>query len=200
MNIRITRVLLSTLATFLYSPAHAQIAEPETVTLLPTDDGTVLDEFPFDGFANVLDTEFVVVNLTSVEPVSEALSDRRGVMEFDLSSIAGRSIRRAILKLRPTVIGVPDGSFVVPIEVRKYQGNGILGLADFHRGTFVTAFDMRSIPIDRPTRLDLTKTVRNALSHQWRYLGLTLRTNIQAGVSFSTIEHPPSATLVITLD
>ena len=160
-------VLFSALATFWHSPTYSGTPEPETVTLVPTDDGTVLDEFPFDGFANALDSEFVVVNLTSVEPLSEALSDRRGVMEFDISSMVGRDVQRAILMLRPTAIGVPAGSFVVPIEVRRYEGNGFLGLADFHRGAFVTAFDMRSIPIDRPTNLNLTKTVRYALSHRW---------------------------------
>ena len=154
---RMTAVLISALATFWHSPALSQTAESKALILVPTDDGTVLDEFPFDGFGNALDSEFVVVNLTSVDPLSEALSDRRGVMEFDISSMVGRHVQRAILKLRPTVISVPAGSFVVPVEVRRYEGNGVLGLADFHRGAFVTAFDMRSIPIDRPTNLDLTR-------------------------------------------
>jgi hypothetical protein len=201
MDLRIITVLLASIATLSYPSDRAQATEPEIVRLVPADDGTVLDEFPFDGIGNVLDSEFVVINMRTVEPLSEALTDRRGVMEFDLRSIAGRTVRRAVLRLRPTVIGVPLGSFVVPIEVRRYQGNGILDLADFHRGTFVSVFDMRSISIDRPTNLVLTNSVRHALSQQWAYLGLTLRTNVNdAGVSFRALEHPPSATLVVTLD
>ena len=186
MNTRITAALLSTLAIFLCLTAHAQTTEPETATLLPTAHGTVVDQFPFDGVANDLDRAFVVVELTNFEPVSETLGDRRGVAEFDLSSFAGRSIRRANLELIPSFIPVPDGTFVIPIEVRRYKGNGVLGLADFYRGTFVTTFDMRSLLLGRINKLDLTKTVRYALSHQWTYLGLVLRTNIPAGVSFGT--------------
>jgi hypothetical protein len=207
MDSRITTLLLSTFATFLYSAAYAQQLAPNTLTtagvtenLLPTVAGTVLDEFPFDGFPNDFDREFTVVNLTSFEPLTEALSDRRAVVEFDLSSIAGRSVRRAILKLRPSVISVPDGAFVIPIEVRRYQGNGVLNLADFHRGTFVTAFDMRSIRIDSPTTIDLTQSVRRALSLQWTYLGFTLRTNVQSGVSFGVLGSFNPPTLVITFN
>jgi hypothetical protein len=67
MNTRIAAALLSTLATFLYSTAHAQTTAPEKVTLLPTDDGMVQDgfTFPFDGFPDVVDSEFVVVQLVS---------------------------------------------------------------------------------------------------------------------------------------
>ena len=201
MNTRITAALLSTLATFVYLTAHAQTAEPEKVTLLPTDDGTVVDEFPFDGIANDLESDFVVIELDDFEPVAETIGDRRGVVDFDLSSLGGRSIRRAILKLTPSFIPVPDGTFVIPIEVRRYQGNGVLGLADFYRGTFVTTFDMRSLRLGQPTALNVTQSVRHALSRQWAYLGFVLRTNISpTGVSFGSLEHGPSPTLVITLD
>src|SRR6185503_19817136 len=107
MNTRITAALLSTLAIFLCLTAHAQTTEPETATLLPTAHGTVVDQFPFDGVANDLDRAFVVVELTNFEPVSETLGDRRGVTEFDLSSLAGRSIRRATIELIPSFIPVP---------------------------------------------------------------------------------------------
>jgi len=202
MNIRTAALLLSTFATFLYAPANAQTTVPEAVTLLPTDDGTVLDEFfSFDGFPDLIDSEFVVVQLTSSEAGGFLLTDRRGVMEFDLSSIAGRSVRRAILKLKTSGFNTVDGSFVIPIEIRQYKGNGVVGLRDFHRGAFVTAFDMRSFTLSNLTvRVDVTKAVRNALSRQWSYLGLTMRTNIQSGISLGSLEHPPSPSLVITLD
>jgi hypothetical protein len=123
-------------------------------------------------------------------------------MEFDLSSLAGRSVRQAILKLRTSSFSVPDGTSAAPIEVRQYKGNGVVGLRDFHRGAFATAFDMRSFTLSNLTvRVDITKAVRNALSHQWTYLGLTMRTNThQAGISLGSLENPPSPSLVITLD
>lgn len=202
MNTRITAALLSTLATFLCSTAHAQTTAPETVTILPTDDGFVSDEFPFDGFSDTIDSEFVVVQLVTDEPEGFSVIDRRGVMEFDLSSLAGRNVRQAFLKLRWTALCPLDGTFVVPIEVRQYKGNGVLGLADFHRGAFATAFDLRSFTLTNLTvRVDITKAVRNAVSQQWTYLGLTMRTNVnQACVSLGSLEHPPSPSLVITLD
>jgi len=155
------------------------------VTLLPTDDGTVVDEFPFDGIANDLESDFVVIELDDFDPVAETIGDRRGVVEFDLSSLVGRSIRRAILQLTPSFIPVPDGTFVIPVEVRRYKGNGAVGLGDFYRGTFATTFDMRSLRLGQPTALNVTQNVRYALSRQWAYLGLVLRTNISpTGVSF----------------
>jgi hypothetical protein len=204
MKTRITAALLSSLATFLYSTAHAQTAS-ETVTLLPTDDGMVQDGqlSPFDDFPDVVDSEFVVVQLVSAEEAAGfLLVDNRGVMEFDLSSLAGRNVRQAVLKLRLLSGGAPDGTTSAPIEVRQYKGNGVVGLTDFHRGAFATAFDMRLFTLSNLTvRVDITKAVRNALLHQWTYLGLTMRTKShQAGVSLGSLEHPPSSSLVITFD
>ena len=203
MNTRIAAALISSLATFLYSSAHAQVAT-ETVTLLPTDDGFVGDEQPylFDGVPDVVDSEFVVVQLVSSDAGGFLVIDRRGVMEFDLSSIAGRNVRRAILKLEATIFQTPYGSFEVPIEVRHYKGNGVIGLKDFRRGAFTTVFDMRSFTLSNLTvRVDVTKAVRTALAQQWTYLGLTMRTNIhQAGISLGSVEHSPAPSLVITLD
>ena len=182
---------------FSYSSARAQ----QQTRLLPTDDGTVVDEFPFDGIANDLESDFVVIELNDFEPVAETIGDRRGVVEFDVSSLAGRSIRRAVLELTPSFIPVPEGTFVVPIEVRKYQGNGAVNLRDFYRGTFVTTFDMRSLRLGQHTSLNVTGSVRNALSHQWTYLGFVLRTNISpSGVSFGSLEHGPSPNLLITFN
>jgi hypothetical protein len=204
MNTRTTVLLLSTCAALLYSTAYAQKTAPETVTLLPTDDGFVQDgfTFPFDGFPDVVDSEFVAVQLISSEAGGFLVLDTRGVMEFDLSNLAGRNVRRAFLKLRFTSFCPVDGTFVIPVEVRQYKGNGVVGLTDFHRGAFATAFNMRSFTLTNLTdRIDITKTVRNALSHQWTYLGLTMRTNVnQACISFGSLEHPPSPSLVITLD
>ena len=202
MNSRITAALLSTLAASLYSIAHAQTTTPETVTLLPTDDGLVSDELPFDGFPDTIDSEFVVVQLVTDEAGGFLVIDRRGVMEFDLSSLAGRSVRQAFLRLRTSTFTTPDGTFVVPIEIRQYKGNGIVGLTDFHRGSFAASLNMRSFTLSNPTvRVDITKAVRNALSHQWTYLGLTMRTNVdKAGISLGSLEHPPAPSLVITLD
>lgn len=201
MNIRKKALLISACASLLYSTAHAQTA-PETVTLLPTDDGFVSDELPFDGFPDTIDSEFVVVQLVTDEAGGFLVIDRRGVMEFDLSSLAGRSVRQAFLRLRTSTFTTPDGTFVVPIEIRQYKGNGVVGLTDFHRGAFATSFDMRSFTLSNLTvRVDITKAVRNALSHQWTYLGLTMRTNVdKAGASLGSLEHPPSPSLVITLD
>jgi hypothetical protein len=198
MDTRVTAVLFSLLATVLFSSANAHATE--TVRLIPADDGTVVDQFPFDGVANSVESDFVVVELTDFEPTSDTLGDRRGVVEFDVSSLAGRSIRRAILRLNPSFIPVPEGTFVIPIEVRRYQGNGRVGLGDFYRGTFVTTFDMRSLVLDVPTALNVTKTVRHAVEQQWTYLGLVMRTNIPSGVSFRSLEFGPAPALVLTLE
>ena len=202
MNIRNKAWWLSACASLLYLTAHAQTTAPETVTLLPTDDGFVSDELPFDGFPDTIDSEFVVVQLVTDEAGGFLVIDRRGVMEFDLSSLAGRSVQKAILKLSMSSASTPDGTFVIPIEIRQYKGNGVVGLTDFHRGAFATSFDMRSFTLTNLTvRVDITKAVRNALSHQWTYLGLTMRTNVdKAGISLGSLEHPPSPSLVITLD
>lgn len=198
MNHRIPVLLLTSLATFLCVTADTQATE--TLRLVPTDDGTVVDQFPFDGVANSIEGDFVVIGLTDFEPISETLGDRRGVVEFDVSSLAGRTIRRAVLKLNPSFIPVPEGTFVIPIEVRRYKGNGTVGLGDFYRGVFVTTFDMRSLVLGVPTALDVTKTVRHAVSRQWTYLGFVMRTNIPSGVSFRSLEFGPAPALVLTLE
>jgi len=205
MNTRLSAVLLSSLAIFLCSSANAQTTEPETVTLLPADDAIVQDGFvfPFDGFADVVeDGNHIAIQLISSEAGGFLILDSRSVLEFDLSSLAGRNVRQAFLKLRLTSYCPLDGSFVIPVEVRQYKGNGIVGLTDFHRGSFVTAFDMRSFTLSNLTgRVDITKAVRNALSHQWPYLGFTMRTNVNhACISFGSLEFPPSSSLVITLE
>jgi hypothetical protein len=200
MNTRIVTLLMSSIATLLCAPANAQTTDPQIVNLIPVDDGTVVDQFPFDGIANSLEGDFVVVELTDFEPTSETLGERRGVVEFDISGFVGRHVQRATLRLTNSFMHRPDGTFVIPIEVRRYRGNGLVGLNDFHRGTFATTFDMRSLQLGIPTGLNVTHAVRRAVAEQWTYLGFVLRTNIPSGVSFRSLEFTPAPVLVLRLE
>lgn len=201
MSTRTTAILIGALVVSSSSPGLAQPPAPNppetgriTKRLLPTVDGFVLDQSPFDGFADSLEG-----NLGNTVNLSPRESDFRAVIEFDLSSIAGRRVSNATLELVPQGKAIVPGTTVIPIEVRGYFGDGLLRLKDFHRGVFVTAFDGFATALNVPVSIDVTARVRATLAAQRAFVGFTLRTNVAAALTFGSLESDPPPMLVVTL-
>jgi len=168
----------------------SSVSADESVQLFPVDDGTIIDQSPFDGVGETVDhDQSIYVSFNS------GISEFRGAMEFDLSSISPSStIVSAYLNLRLTGKTYPTGTSSIPIDLFGYSGNGTVGIDDFNAGSDIATFD--GWPVWSVT-LDVTEFLKSQMPTD--YIGFTLRTNLhRAGIWFDSLDGSIPPTLAIT--
>ena len=204
MDTRKTAVLLSLLATYLCSPANAQTNRPEISAAVTAErtvlqilsDGSILDQFPFDGVPDIIDTGINHVQLESGQ------FDSRGVINFGLNVIPdGKRIVEATLVVIAYGRTLAEGDTSLPIEVRGYASTGVLELNDYYAGRFVSVFD--GLPLELGVtrqRIDVTSVVREVFKSKRKLVGFVLRTNARGGLIFGSnaFAIPPRLVVVTT--
>lgn len=192
MKFRIQAALLAIVAIPMSGIGLTQ--EVERIRILPSVfDGVIDQKSDLSDFDGLPDT-FTEPGFVPTILLSPGFADSRLVLEFNLTTLPMQHIRRATLTLVPDGIARSPTQNVVPIEVRSYFGNGVLSLGDFHRGTFVSVVDNASTVFDVPVAVDVTRSVRNAVSQQQQYVGFVFRTN---SLTQLAVARPR---LVVTLD
>jgi hypothetical protein len=159
-------------------------------------DGSILDQFPFDGLPNVIDPGINQVQLEGGQ------FDSRTVIDFDLNVIPdSKRIQSATLVLMPLGKTVAEGDPSLPIEIRGFASNGILQLNDFHLGLFVIVVDGLPMELGVRQRIDVTRFVRNRFESEQKLVGFVLRTTGRGGLIFgSTGFAHPAKLIVVTVD
>ena len=192
MITRITTVLFSSLALFLFLSANAQSTER---IILPTrSEGTILDQFTFDGLPNTIDTRINQVQLEGGQ------FDARAIIDFDLNVIPnGKRIARAILVLMPLGRTFHPEDTSIPIEIRGFASNGVLQLKDFHSGRFVRVIDGFPMELGVRERVDVTAIVRDVFRSERKLVGFVLRTTARGGMLFGSRGFVSPAKLEVVL-
>jgi hypothetical protein len=196
MEIRFIATLVASLATLMYSTAQAQSVTTERFVLEPSSDGTIYDQFPFNGLPDFIQSEFNQVQLEGGE------FDARSVIKFDLSSIpSNKRIVQATLVAPVYGKGFAEGDTSLPIEIRGFATTGDIQLDDFHAGQFVGLFDGFPIELGSRQRIDATAVVRSVFKSERTMVGFVLRTTGRGGLILGSAEFAiPTRLAVITKD
>lgn len=160
----------------------------ERMVIQTLSDGSILDQFPFDGIPNVIDTVVSQVQLEGGQ------FDSRIVIDFDLNVIPNsKHIQSATLVLMPLGKTIAEGDTSLPIEIRGFASNGVLQLNDFHLGGFVGVVDGFPMEPGVRERVNVTRFVRNLFESDQKLVGFVLRTTGRGGFIFGSLgyAHPP---------
>ena len=192
MKINIQAAMTTILAIVMSDVGLTQ--EVERINILPTVfDGVIDQQGDASDFDGLPDT-FTEPGFDPTIFLAPGFFDSRLVLEFDVTTFPNRHIRRAAIRLVPIGVALPSGHNIVPIEVRSYLADGVRNLGDFHRGTFVTVVNNALSVFDTPIAVEVTSSVRNAISQQKQYVGFVFRTNSETQLA---VARPR---LVVTLD
>jgi MYXO-CTERM domain-containing protein len=174
------------------------LAAPAAVTLTAVADGDVED----------LITPGYAVDSTDVK-VGTVAADKRGIYEFDLSSLpTGSVITGATLKLMLNSQISNVGAVPATITFSGFTGNGTIEAADYYTGATQLAqetypTDATRAPIGTLLSIALTDltAVQAASDSAGRYLGIRSSTT-QTGVTFSvrSLENTTSGSVAPTLE
>jgi hypothetical protein len=166
----------------------------ERMVVQTLSDGSILDQFPFDGIPNVIDSVVSQVGLEGGQ------FDSRVVIDFDLHVIPdSKVIQSATLVLMPLGKTIAEGDTSLPIEIRGFASNGVLQLNDFHLGGFVSVVDGFPMVPGVRERVDVTRFVRNLFASHQKLIGFVLRTTGRGGFIFGSLGYAHPATLVVRL-
>ena len=167
-----------------------------TADTVPTADGFLQDGvYPFyvkDGIPDAVITNVVqVLNVPRFED--------RGVIEFNVSNL---SPSLTLAELRLSAFNA-NGPFPLAIDVYAYAGDGVLSLADWSAGAFVTSFPYSG---QSSVTLDVTAAVRGLVSAGQSFAGFNLRFERPSDIdrngpyvaftSLATSDRPPSELIV----
>ena len=184
-------------AVFLFLCLYAvqpALARSQSYEILPVADGSIEDVGARDGVADdVLDSE--PLDLYFISTLLEA----RPAMEFNVEDINLRRVESAWLEVIPIGSGFSPEISIFPVEVFGYQGNGIIELADFNPGCYITLFDGRWLPLQEPLRLDVTEFLEGIDQLSWPIIGFKLRTNVDGALVFGSLEWGDPPVLIINL-
>lgn len=162
--------------------AESGTGERITVRFRPAVDGSVRDGS-------------IALDNSVVQTLHVPGFEDRGVIEFDVSSIAD-TVYRSVLRL--AVFG-SMGPYPFTIDVYAYAGNGLLSLADWDRGTLATSFVYSGEDV---IELDVTDAVRKRISWGAKFVGFNFRYRGTSPidmngpfVAFHSLEYAPSGVL-----
>jgi hypothetical protein len=137
-----------------------------------------------------------VVQVLNVDRLVAPFEDQ-GIIEFDIS---GGVPAQGRLKLVLPVFAAM-GPFPFTIGVFSYAGDGVLSLADFAAGSFLTSFEYSGQP---RVVLDVTEFVRDLVASGDGIAGFNLQFSIPTTiplngpfVAFGSLEFPPTAELTV---
>ncbi len=171
--------------------------EASGISLRPAVDGSVRDglDFPKDGIGDTV-LDGAVVQVLNVDRLVAPFEDR-GIIEFD---ITGGVPAQGRLKFVLPVFAAM-GPFPFTIGVFGYAGDGVLSLADFAAGSFLTSFEYSGQPT---VVLDVTEFVRDLVASGDGIAGFNLQFSIPTTiplngpfVAFGSLEFPPTAELTV---
>ena len=168
-------------------------AAQNPVQLLPTADGFILDQSPFDGVGDAVED-----GSSTFTYLNSGIAEFHGAMEFDLSTIPpNNTIESAILYVTPIGRSYPSHTSTLPVQLFGYSGNGTIDTGDFNIGSAITVFDGLAAPLGVPVTLDVTEFLQNQMPG--KYVGFTLRLDVNGSVNFTSLEVGVPPKLVITL-
>lgn len=170
----------------------------ETVTILPTADGTTYYEHNAQDIT-VYDDHWTI-------SVSSGIGDSdefRGAIEFNVSSVPSQLISASLVLNIQHVIeyaGIAD----VPLLLYAYPGDGVISPQDFYarfdHGPFsqveyqIGEVDMPPMPAqwvsDVFVEIDALSAIMFAQEQSWPYLGFMLRRESEERVKIGTLETP----------
>lgn len=189
MDIQKALIVAFSFTALVVQPALAGDAD-----LTPTHSGYIVDESPFDGRGDGIDeTVGALVGLNS------GIADFRATMEFDLVSLhKHRHVLSAVLQVTPGGLAVLPGTSTIPVQLFSFDGTATIQLEDFNQGSFVAVFE-GLVPTGVPINIDVTEAVQRARWTHQRFLGFSMRTNVNgANVTFGSNSVGSSPKLAIT--